>query len=126
MFEVYSRDYSPETFGELQNLDASDFILDIVCLKKNYREKLNNSLKPWQVHFDDNCLLFYILDCNIVPKVTISVKISKVLLLSVFLDGREMDTADLAWIIPLSGKVTRWSQLEVVLQHFSGVIAYVV
>lgn len=126
MFEVYSRDYSPETFGELDSLDATDFILDFVCLKKFYNEKLNNCLQQWKVYFEDNFILFYILDCTDVPKITTSVKICKPLFLSVYLNGREMDTADLAWIVPLSGKVNRWSQLKVLLQHFSNEIVYIV
>lgn len=126
MFQVYSRDYSPETFGELDGLDVSDFILDFICLKKYHHEKLINCLQPWNVYFEDNFILFYILDCTAVPKIATSIKISQILLLSVYLDGREMDTADLAWIVPISGKVNRWSQLEVLLQHFSGAVVYIV
>lgn len=119
MFEVYSRDYTPETFGELDGLDVSDFILDFICLKKYHHEKLKNISPEWNLHLDEDFVVFYILDCTVVPKITTSVKISNVLLLSVFLNGREMDTADLSWIIPLSGKVNRWSQLELLLHHFS-------
>lgn len=126
MFEVYSRDYSPETFGELENLDATDFILDFLCLQRYCSEKLKSCLAYWNIVFSEDFMLFYILDCTSVPKIATSVKINKFLLLSVYLNGREMDTADLAWIVPLSGRINRWSQLEVLLQHFCGVVNYVV
>lgn len=118
MFEVHSRDYSPETFGELEGLDAADYIIDFICLKKFYPEKLKDHLQYWRTYIYNDHLLFYTMDCTFVPKIATGIKINGGLLLTVYLDGREMDLADLTWIVPLSGKINRWSQIQVLLKHF--------
>lgn len=119
MFEVHSRDYSPEFFGELESCDASDFIIDFACLKRFYSVRLKDYLHIYKAHFKNDFVVFYTVDCTFVPKIVSSVKINSGLLLTVYLDGREMDLADLTWIVPLSGKINRWSQLQLLLKHFT-------
>lgn len=119
MFEISSRDSGPETFGDLEdNADGGDFIVDFVYLRKCYSAKLRDPLHVWNVFSTPMYILFYTLDCSSVPRISISIKITSDLLLTLSLDGREMDPADLTWILPITRKINRWSQLQVILIHF--------
>lgn len=118
MFEVRSRDHTPEFFGELEGVSNNDYILDLTYLRNFYKKILGGLLYVWNAHIGGDYVMFYTLDCAYVPKIACSIKINSTLITSVFLDGREMDTADLTWIIPISGRITQWSQLRVLLAHY--------
>lgn len=119
MFESASRDYTPQTFGELEGImDGLDFIVDFTCLRNFHSERLSNVLEFWYIYNGVDFILFYNLDCTFVPRIVTSIKINKKLLVTVYLDGREMDLADLAWIVPITGRVNRWSQIELLMKHF--------
>lgn len=120
MFEVSARDSCPQTFGDLENCpDSSDFLIDIHYLKRMHHLKLKDFFPAWNVLCTQKYILFYAIDeCQSVPRIATSIKVDEHLTLTLTLDGKEMDRADLTWIIPVTGKINRWSQLKVLLEHF--------
>lgn len=122
MFEISKRDDCPETFGDLEN---ADFIGDFNCFLKLYAENLREALQTWKSIGTKQDVTFYALDYRGIPKVATSVKVNHELKVTVALDVREMDPADLTWIIPVNRRVNRWSQLKILLKHFSsGVLGF--
>lgn len=66
----------------------------------------------------DHYVFFYLLDLTQATKVKSSVKMDRNLLVEVTVGNKIMDPADLTWIIPIYGKITRWLQMETLLVEF--------
>lgn len=115
MFEIAKRDSIPETFGDLEN---ADYIINFNYLWRLYHKNLKDLLQSWKAVASSKYIMFFHLDCCPVPRVTASIKITPDLKVFVTLDGREMDLADLTWIIPITGGISRWSQLRMLLEQF--------
>lgn len=118
MFEIMDRDVGPDTHGRLERLATEDFIVDFFYLQNTYKEKLGGFMTNWHVSFADNYAFFYFLSLVHVAKIKCSIKINDRLLVQVALGGRIMDPLDLTWILPATSKITRWSQLKVLLFEF--------
>lgn len=118
MFEMIDRDVDPETHGDSEPLAPEDFIVDFFNLRNTYKENLGKFMTNWHVSFTDNYAFFYFLSLVHVAKIKCSVKINDRLLVQVALSGRIMDPLDLTWILPATSKITRWSQLKMLLFEF--------
>lgn len=120
MFHIASRDECPQTFADLDNsFESTDFLIDFYFLKESYKGRLKDLLVSWSHYSCETEVMFYTMDCAPVPRIVTSIKIDSNLILSMTLDGREMDRADLTWILPITGRINRWSQLKLLLKHFS-------
>lgn len=119
MFTVPCRDYLPETFGELSEAeDYNDFVIDLSLLKQQYVDRLGKYLDRWSVVEYSEFVLFFLLEAADIPKIRFSIRIEQDLQLSVALDGRLMDPLDYTGFVPISGRLTRWSQLEAMLIYY--------
>lgn len=114
MFEISKRDDCPETFGDLEN---ADYMLSFNCFLKFYAANLREALQKWKSIATETHVTFFALDSY--SKIKTSVRVNNELKVTVALDGREMDPPDLTWIIPVSRRINRWSQLKILLKHFS-------
>ncbi|XP_018321273.1 uncharacterized protein LOC108734294 [Agrilus planipennis] len=118
VFELSYRDHSPETFGDVEGVDINDFLIDYYYVKQVFEVKLKNVLGEWKIQNGQDYLMFYTVGNFDIPQIVSSIKIDTNLCVTVCLNGREMDPADLTWAVPLTRKINRWSQLTQLLNLF--------
>lgn len=90
---------------------------------------LNNNLEKWNVKVSEHGVCFYILniDVNMQDDITTfqeevsvicSISITKNLVVHVYLKGIEIPNHDLAWLLPPSLILSRWSQIQNLLIRY--------
>ncbi|XP_057654799.1 uncharacterized protein LOC130893049 [Diorhabda carinulata] len=119
MFMLPSRDVVPETFADCDGINIADFILDFSLIRLKYKQKLGVLVRQWQVINSPNTITFYKMKQETIAKIKCSVRINSQLQVEVILGGKKMDPLDLTWVLPPYSKITRWSQLKLLLYEFS-------
>uniref|UniRef100_A0A6P7F688 Uncharacterized protein LOC114326969 isoform X2 n=1 Tax=Diabrotica virgifera virgifera TaxID=50390 RepID=A0A6P7F688_DIAVI len=117
MFMLPERDIAPDTFGDCEGMELLDFIIDYSFLQLNYRKMLGDFLKVCQVKVLGDTTMFYTVKPNS-TKFMCLIKINKYLRVEIILGNRKVDPLDLTWILPVSSRITRWSQLKMLLYKF--------
>ncbi|KAK5650911.1 hypothetical protein RI129_001940 [Pyrocoelia pectoralis] len=109
----------PELFEDLEKEEYQDFVVALWYIKLMYKKELGKLLSLWKVIERNYDITFYVVDLAEIPRITASIKIDNSLHVCVTLAGREMDPLDLTWVLPVNGKLKRWSQLKTLLKTFS-------
>ncbi|XP_031333914.1 uncharacterized protein LOC116163926 [Photinus pyralis] len=108
----------PEVFEDLEKEEFIDCVVELWYIKLMYRNRLGDLLSAWNAIEETDSIVFYSLDLSEIPRIKASVKIDNFLCVTVTLAGKKMDPGDLTWILPVDGKLSRWSQLKALLQAF--------
>lgn len=99
--------------------EKSDVINNFEVLVQEFKNKLNNILCKWSYVVEQNVLVLYILKgITAVPQVGASVSINSSMEIKICVNGYIISKDSLKWILPASCKLTRWSQLENILNRY--------
>lgn len=103
----------------IEDFERSDIIENFGDLTLNYENKISVSdcwiVKP----VSDSHMYFYILDLtDECIKIINQVSIYREMIVKVFLNGNKLDFNDLKWVLPITMKLTTWSQLQNILSRY--------
>lgn len=96
---------------------ADDIIQNFEALNAGLNTK-KNVFEGWFLHCDINFVVFYKCNFDNIPKVISSVKVFSDMTCQVCVNQYILTSPELQWILPTNLKLSRWSQLENILNRY--------